>query len=310
MAEPVVRLSGDDWQRLANQILAEHYGPMEYQRVPDEHKGDSGIEGFTVSTGHAYQAYGCEEPVTPKERTRRQQRKMTADINKFIRNSSALSKIFGATSINRWALFVPTFSSAAMVEHASKKTKEVIDASLAYAARDFHVMVVDELSFAAARDRVLNNASGLLTIPSELPDQQDLDLFQEQETELLRDLDAKLRHLVDDRDSTALLTLRTTTLRAYLKGQGILEALRRYPSVFERVVRAKGDLENRLAILTASAGDSPGTALREALSDLRRILSTEAKQLQQSTSEDLVYEAVADWLIRCPLHFAKVASNE
>ncbi|MFX1700294.1 hypothetical protein [Paraburkholderia sp. A1RO-5L] len=102
-------------QNWANQLLSCHYGPANYQVVPDNDKGDAGIEGFTVSCGHAYQAYGCEEPLTTKARFIKQRTKMTDDVAKFIKNKSALSKIFGTVKITRWILFVPYFDSKEIV---------------------------------------------------------------------------------------------------------------------------------------------------------------------------------------------------
>lgn len=58
------RLTGEGWQNSANKLLATYYGPTEYQRVQDNDKGDAGIEGFTITSGHAYQAHGCEEPLS------------------------------------------------------------------------------------------------------------------------------------------------------------------------------------------------------------------------------------------------------
>ena len=68
MAAHIPRLCGEDWQEWANKILAVHYGPTEYQQIPDHHRGDAGLEGFTRTDGHAYQAYGCEEPISTPDR--------------------------------------------------------------------------------------------------------------------------------------------------------------------------------------------------------------------------------------------------
>lgn len=77
MSAHIPRLSGEEWQDWANKLLTCHYGPTEYQRVPDNDRGDAGIEGFTLSNGHAYQAYGCEEPLSTSERHAKQRDKMT-----------------------------------------------------------------------------------------------------------------------------------------------------------------------------------------------------------------------------------------
>jgi hypothetical protein len=86
-------MCGDDWQQWANRILSAHYGPLEYQQVPDHDRGDAGIEGFTRTDGHAYQAYGCEEPISTAERYAKQRDKVTQDIGKFILNRATLARL-------------------------------------------------------------------------------------------------------------------------------------------------------------------------------------------------------------------------
>jgi len=114
MVAHIARLSGDEWQEWANLLLSRHYGPTEYQKVPDNQKGDAGIEGFT-RCGRVYQAYGCEEPISTDERYTRQRDKLTADVGKFIRNKAILEKLFGSLKVIRWALFVPFYDSRELV---------------------------------------------------------------------------------------------------------------------------------------------------------------------------------------------------
>ncbi|MDR0604437.1 MAG: hypothetical protein LBG80_09075, partial [Bacteroidales bacterium] len=46
-SEVFSNLSGDEWQDLGNALIGLKYGPANYQRVPDNDRGDAGIEGFT-----------------------------------------------------------------------------------------------------------------------------------------------------------------------------------------------------------------------------------------------------------------------
>ena len=106
------RLSGEEWQKWADKLLQRHYGPGGYQKIPDKHKGDAGIEGFADTAGHAYQAYGPEEPLSTRERYEKHRTKMTNDIQKFIDNRIVLAKLFGEVKINKWILLVPIFEGS------------------------------------------------------------------------------------------------------------------------------------------------------------------------------------------------------
>src|SRR4051794_1549092 len=113
----VTRLSGNDWQDWADQLLTRRYGPAQYQKIPAKDSGDAGIEGYSLS-GHAYQCYGCEEPVSTEERYNKQRDKMTDDLGKFVKNNTKLQGLLGTVAISRWCLFVPYFDSKKIVVHA------------------------------------------------------------------------------------------------------------------------------------------------------------------------------------------------
>ena len=111
MTASINTLSGSDWEDWANQLLSYHYGPTEYQRVPDRDRGDAGIDGFSRENGHAYQAYGCEEPISTAARYAKQRDKMTDDIAKFINNGDVLKRLFG-TSVSPAGYYLSQYTTA------------------------------------------------------------------------------------------------------------------------------------------------------------------------------------------------------
>jgi hypothetical protein len=281
----IPRLSGEEWQNWANKLLTCHYGPTEYQKVPDNDKGDAGIEGFTISDVHAYQAHGCEEPLSTTDRYEKQRDKMTRDINKFIENRSILEKIFGTVKITRWALFVPYWDSKEIVAHASKKTTEVIEARLPYVADTFRVVVCQEEDFVTERDQLINSGNKTLQLRAEPATLED-----------------KIRRLPTIRNDIDRRSFREKMLKWYLEGQEILEALREYPDVYAKVVEAKSHRANFLVMATVS-GNAPQEILSSSIEGLLETLQREVKELHTFSAESLAHEAVADWLLRCPLDF-------
>jgi hypothetical protein len=296
-------MSGDDWQAWANQLLSCHYGPPDYQTIPDKDRGDAGLEGFCPSAGHAFQAYGCEEPISVQERYVKQRDKMTADIGKFIHNKGVLSKIFGTTRIRRWILFVPHFDSKDIVAHAAKKTAEVLAAGLPYVVTsDFRVMICQEDEFAIERDKLINATTQGLRIKTTPVTESELAQWTSANDVLLQVLERKVARLPTLVDGDRRASFVQKVLTWYLNGQALLDRLRSYPQVYEKVIATKSHREAFLA-MSALKGATSNEVLIETIQELRDALEREAKELHNFCAEQLAYEAVSDWLIRCPLDF-------
>jgi hypothetical protein len=309
MSAYVARLAGEEWQRWANKLLIRHYGPTEYQVVPDNDRGDAGLEGFTVSSGHCYQAFGCEEPTSTAARYTKQRNKMTEDIGKFISNRTVLVKIFGKTKITRWVLFVPYADSKEIIAHASKKTDEVIAANLPYVADKFRVMVSQEEDFASERDFLMSiPSSRSLMFEVERSSEEAIAEWEATNDRLAKTLFDKIRRLPTLKSDTTQRKFHATVLRWYIEGQSILDALRQYPETYQRVVQTKAHRENYL-VMTAASGRSPQEILQISFQQLYEDLKTEVRELHSFSAESLAHEGVADWLLRCPLDFPEAVDG-
>jgi hypothetical protein len=298
-----LRLSGDEWQLWAEKLLLRHYGPGEYQKIPDKHRGDAGLEGFTVSSGHAYQMYGPEEPLSTLERCNKHKTKISTDIRKFIKNESLLCSVFGSIKISRWILFVPVYDSKETLEHANKKAQEVIKAGLSYVNADFKILIQDEETFSKERDELLNLRTNSISIDGGKINECDINEWVDKNTGLADIVEEKLtRHPgISSRDQRR--KIRTAVIRAYLMGQNVLEDLRKYPSAYEEVRRIKSYKEAYLAFEALKSIQINGDLFTSSLEDFKQTVINQVPGVDYSTIEAIAYEAVADWLIRCPLDF-------
>jgi hypothetical protein len=305
MTTQPTRLSGDEWERWANKLLTCHHGPTEYQKVPSNDRGDAGIEGFVAADGLAYQAYGCEEPVGTRKRYELQRDKMTKDIAKFINNKAALTGIFKSTVvIKRWVLLVPYYDSREIVVHAAAKTDEVIEANLSYVAPDFRVMVCQEDDFPIARDQLLNAHAGSLRIEVDGAATDVVQTWASSNSALFATLQEKIGRMPTMTDASRRQSFCEQVLKWHLDGQSLLEALRSYPEIYEKVRAAKNHQENYLAMDTLDA-EATKSSLMGPLEALKVALQREVRELHHFNADTLSYEAVADWLLRCPLDFPK-----
>jgi hypothetical protein len=304
----VTRLSGDDWEAWANQLLSHHYGPTDYQRVPAKDRGDGGIEGFCRSKQEAFQCYGCEEPISVEERYKKQRIKMTIDVQKFVDNKRVLQNIFGSLKIKRWVFFVPHFDSKEIVIHAARKTQEVLDANLPYVDDDFCVVVCQEDDFAVARDQLINATSQGLKFKTAPVTIDDLNAWTQSNDALLGVLKGKIAKLPTLHTEVQRDAFMLKVLRWHLSGQALLDRIREYPQVYEKVLETKSHREEFLAVGELN-GSASNLVVLETMTEFKDTLKREAKELHEFCAEQLAYEAVADWLIRCPLEFPEVENG-
>lgn len=308
MGAAAARLVGTEWEDWANRLLSHHYGPTDYQRVPSKDRGDAGIEGYSISDCIAFQCYGCEEPIGVSERYEKQREKMTEDIGKFIKNKTTLQGIFKPLKMTRWVLFVPIFDSKYIVAHAAKKTQEVIDAGLPYVASDFRVVVVQESSYSHARDQLLSVTPAGLKLGKPVVSDDTVNVWSSCNDGLVGVLQEKLSKLPAVKNNERRDQLVQQVLKWYLVGQEMLNHLRNYPEVYEKVVATKSHREDFLS-LSCLDGDASKGNLAQTIKSFEDELRQEVEELHGFSVESLAVEAVADWLIRCPLSFPEAANG-
>ena len=302
MADTSPRLVGEQWQKWANLLLSTHYGPSDYQQVPDNQAGDGGIEGFTRKDGYVFQCYGCE-PTTAAHRYELQRNKLTTDIRKFIENKDKLHRLFGTTMITRWFLFVPECDSKDLISHANKKATEVVAANLPFVAADFQIGIQTEDQYGEARQRLLRDYEEAIQVSCQAATPEQLGQWSGDNDQLIAKLNDKLRKLPTLRTDQQRDTFRERILRWYIEGQELLTLLRNYPDVYEKIMESKRHrekcLETEVLLHTGTANELFDAALSKLLQEYRGGV----KQLAKVNAEALAYEAVGDWMLRCPLYF-------
>lgn len=306
------RLEGKEWQRWATKLLQCHYSKGDYQEVPDTDRGDAGIEGFTTN-GRVYQMYGPEGDLTVAQRHTKIRDKMTEDVGKFIANKNGrLSRLLGSTKVKRWILLVPSFDSKDTVEHAARKTREILDASLFYVdPGDFKVILLAEDAFAKERAVLLAHAVEGIDIQVDSVGDADIDGWSGNESN-----EPKLEQLTRKTAKMPTLTsadrrrkFEREVIRWWLEGQNVLDGLRDYPEAWEAIRRAKSEQEKYLQGHCMVTDQAPYPLLLESLNQIEQAVRDQVHALAQGSRKAVAHEAIADWLLRCPLDFPEVASN-
>lgn len=293
------QLSGDEWQDLCLRVLHEHHSGAELVEVPDDDRGDAGLEAFSL-TGCVYQCYAPEgEPLSTGVRYEKQRDKMTDDVRKFIVNADKIKNLLPPDlKISYWVLLVPYINSRKLVEHAATKTGEIRAAGLSYAATDIVVVGETLAAFERARVAVITRQLAKLNLPPLVA----VD-YSHLGDELVERMSAKLGMTAQYADEDKRKNIVNRFLSNNVAGRAHRDYVQdQYSELGDQLEAQLSDLEDRLAMQYALEEQVPDRRLLTVLGDTERavdsILNTRANE-----SRVIAEGQVADWLMRCPLDF-------
>jgi hypothetical protein len=294
--------SAQDWQQLILRLLKMRYGAGQFIEVPDTVHGDCGIEGFTRD-GIAFQCYAAEEPLSTRELTKRQKAKIARDLRKLVTNAPTLEPILGETILHTWVFVVPRWEDKELLAFAHQITVEVRNAHLPFIRSDFSAAVATAEDFVIERQQLVTRTTRSLRIATDELQAAECEDWAETNDELVKNLDCKALTICH-RDERNARKLREEYVRHFLRGRNALEKLlNQYPDVYEVAYRVKQEREAFLAAESLIPDFLPPQKLRDTLDRLRNEFRSNLPGMEPFNIEQLVYEAIADWLLRCPLDF-------
>lgn len=304
MAELITNWDGDEWEKHVRLLLRIKHG-VDFVEVPATDQGDLGIEGFSRN-GFAYQCYAAEEPLDTKALFEKQRDKITTDLGKLVANKAEFVKLFGTTKIRHWCLVVPRHESRRLVQHASQKADEVRKSGLPFIAPDFQVDILTEDSFPLEKAVVARNglAQIHLVAPQIAREVVDEWVADDDNNELIQNIDRKIVSLRPNSSRPERLKLRGQIVSHYLRGKNSKEKLRTdYPELWEVAERSKSERESFLETECGIPTGSPPDTFNKHLDRFREDVKRRLAALDENSVELLVWEALSDWLLRCPLDF-------
>jgi hypothetical protein len=294
--------SSDEWQELIVRLVALRFGIGGFVEVPDTVNGDCGLEGFT-RCGKAFQCYAAEEPLTTPELTKKQKAKISADIPKLNTYKVTLAAILGPTVLDRWVFVVPRWEDKAVLAHAEAKLAELRALQLSFISPSIVPVICTIEDFAVERQQLIQAGQDSLRIDARLVGDSDVTDWVGANDSLVNQLYRKVLKIRHG-DAATSRRLRDQLIRHYLEGQNALAKLRTdFPEIYETVDRIKKDKEHFLATESLTTSALPPEHLRETLESLEAEIDAKLQGLDRFTVKQLVQEAIADWLLRCPLDF-------
>jgi len=273
-----------------------------YQHVPDTVGGDCGVEGFALD-GTAYQCYAAQDWVTADDLLTRQKNKMTADIGKFVFNESELAGLFGATKISRWNFVVPYWNNKELIQHATKKTEHVQKLNLKHVANEFRISILTQEDFAVEAQLLAN--VNLFQFDVAAPPLASTKLTQwldrRSNLSLVANLRQKSERLTQGKSQEHREKLQARIVANYIGGNIVLGKLEReLPETYEKVVKYKNAKEANLEAESALTSKVPSEFFELTLQGYQAEL-VEVPGIGPNAANTLAWEAVSDWVLRCPM---------
>lgn len=294
-----------EWEKHIQLLLQRKYStPGTYQQIPAETQGDHGLEGYALD-GTAYQCYSAQDWTDSKSLYEKQRNKMTEDIGKFIANESELVKILGSIKIRIWNFVVPYYSNKELLKHAKVKDSLVRKANLSHATEDFTVSVITEGYFSVECQELANAGLSSFDVRLQKVPQEALDNWLQNATNvsLVSNLNHKAVQITGSDSGPKLTRFRLGIVRNYMNGDIVLKKLEHdLPETFKTVQAYKEQKEADLDTETTTLKLVPSDIFNATLASYHAQLS-KTPGLSENAIRTIANEAVADWLLRCPLEF-------
>jgi hypothetical protein len=294
---------GKEWQKYIEELLVLHYGPEDFQRIPDECQGDLGLEAFTRS-GNGIQCYAPQGRLTIKQRYEKHRIKLSVDLSKLMQNQDGLRAVLGQTVLKRCFFIIPEHDNKQLIVFANKKSREVCAKCLSYIAPDFEIQIHDDASFPAARNKLLgiSDVAIALDIPQAEPTQIQ-DWAAENDT-LIQIVDGKLARLSTLTSRKRRIEFRNLLVARSIEGENILEQIRMIsPDCYERIIEIKSARASSLAMENYTSTIDPSDRLNAVVTDYMARLRNDVRVLPPGADTILGYEAISEWLAQCNLDF-------
>lgn len=292
-----------EWEHHIQLLLKRRYSPGQYQHVPDR-GGDLGIEGFALD-GTVYQCYAAQECVTAAELLTKQKNKMTADIGKFKTNGEKLVGLFGSLKISVWNFVVPYWSDKELINHASKKAQEVSALKLAHVASSFWITILTQDDFAAEAQLLanLNLIKFDVPVPQVAPRKLAEWMERERNLELVDNLRRKAEVLTKGKSQEQKELLQARIVANYIGGNVVLGRLEReLPETYAKIADYKAGKEANLEAESVLTNRVPAEFFNGTLEEYRKELAG-VPGMGSNAANTLAWEAVSDWILRCPMRF-------
>lgn len=305
-------LNGDTWEKWCDACYRDRFRDQNFIKIPAEHLGDAGIEGFTLS-GIAYQCYCPEKEYSNDDLYIHLRNKVTKDIGKLIDKDNAKRlKALGVCKIKEWHFVTPEYKDKRIIEHLEQKRSEVVIAASedpeTFSYIDPEIRLVPKVAedFKAELVRLIRNPLVDIKLNTAVKSVRDPE-WTTCPAEKIDNIKRKIKAIMNaEEEDEAFKEMVAYWAEAYLKGIEIMSKLQEscgaiYEDLFDLEQQYKKDVSMQSRM-------NPDRSLNHTLfmEILEKFGDTLRKQFEcfsEPSIMELKRDLVSGWLADCSLQF-------
>lgn len=297
---------GRAWEDLCQQVFKKKYHADGYQQIPAS-PGDFGLEGFTLSTGWAFQCYCPEKNYSSDDLYEKQRDKITADLKKLRTYKTELERRLNGTSLSRWNFVTPIIDANKLLSHARDKEAEVRSWGLPFISDDFSILLQDGDTYVVEINEIRSSAGDILVFDESTPSLvKERYPVEEYEANIRRKSEVRLAHKsASIAYANKVARLQEITLKDFLEADSFFRAIHDdAPAIYVRLARLIGEYEQLVvekSLTWSGSAEELTVQVRENLE--QKIKSDLPECFGEANASKVARHMTARWIAICELDY-------
>lgn len=299
MSSFIDNFSPKEWENFCEVMLRQHFGAKNFYTVPDQDRGDLGIEFFTV-TGIIFQCYYPEQGIQMDIYKKRIQKKINDDLKKLKDNEFEIAKLLDNIVIDHWVLLTPENKSKDFISYCNKKKKEIISNNISFIDNNkFSVKIETADSYPHGKLYAQETHSKSIKIPLLKITDNDKKIWKIDNSTFSNNIERKSMALMDDKSNR----FQDKVIEKYIQIEKFLDQLRAdHPNLHENIEdTAWAQLENIKENSLFESLDK--NFVQNMVKENTEAFAKHSKFMSDTNTQSLSFGYLSKWLAECYMDF-------
>lgn len=293
-------MTEDEWEAFCEIMLRQHYGQPNFWSVPDEDKGDHGIEFYT-NEGTIFQCYYPDLSVDMDKYKKKIQKKINDDLKKLKKFEAEIAQMLGDIKIHQWVLLTQELKSKDLLKYCNKKKNDTIKQSIPYINNNiFQVKIETADSFPEAKLFAQNVYLKTIDIPLMEVTDADKAFWKGGNTEFSGNIERKSKAMMGESSDD----FQDRVVTKYIQVDKFLDQLRQdHPDLHNQIedsARAQLEAMKDESIL---GDDFDKEFVKRIVESNKEAFEKYAKFFSDQNKQSLSFGYLSKWIAECYMDF-------